>query len=71
MQVHLAPFLQDNDLKGIVGAFQAAVDALQGRIKLAVIDHITSSPPMQLPVKQLTAVCQQHSIPGSEPLCEL
>ena len=37
------------------------------RIKLAVIDHVTSNPTVHLPVAQIAALCRASDIKGSSP----
>ena len=44
----------------IVARFESAFQQACGRIKLAIIDHIVSFPPVHLPVAALCALCRQH-----------
>ncbi|KXZ54245.1 hypothetical protein GPECTOR_5g335 [Gonium pectorale] len=45
----------------VLGAVQAALSAIGGgrRLRLAVLDHVVSFPPVVLPVAALTAACKQ------------
>ncbi len=60
----------------IVAAFAAAVEAAGDKLKLAVLDHVISFPPVVLPVKRLTRMCRcvmlSHVLVASdERLCVL
>lgn len=47
------------DEGALVAAFQAAARSARGRLKLAVLDHVASFPPVLLPVARLCAVLRQ------------
>jgi L-cysteine desulfhydrase len=49
----------------IVSEFRAALDVAKAggrRVRLAVIDHITSMPSVVIPVKELVAICRQEGV---------
>ena len=57
----------DTLLKGseaVVGRFRSTLAQYGSRIKLAVIDHITSSPTIHMPVTAIAALCQTYGIKG-------
>ena len=41
----------------VVRRFDAALAAGRGRVRLAIIDHVVSAPPVHLPVARLCALC--------------
>ena len=52
----------------IVGAFKRALAAGKGRVRLAVIDHIASFPPITFPVAELCAACRAVGAKGAPTL---
>ena len=48
----------------ILGAFVRALAAGEGRVKLAVVDHIASFPPVTFPVADLCAACRAAGAKG-------
>lgn len=63
---------EDGDFDAIVRTFEAFLEshasgrlALEssGRIKLAIIDHISSKPSILFPISRLISLCHAHSIP--------
>lgn len=44
--------------KGMLAAFKAALEAHGSRVKLAVLDHVVSFPPVRLPVADITRMCR-------------
>lgn len=49
----------------IIAEFRAALDIAKAggrRVRLAVIDHITSMPSVVIPVKELVAICRQEGV---------
>lgn len=59
--------------QAIAARVESTVGQYASRIKLAILDHITSSPTVHMPVKDIAAVCQRHGINGKLlndlPLC--
>jgi hypothetical protein len=49
--------LQQGDA-GVIGAFKHALTASKGRVKLAVLDHIGSFPPVVFAVEALCRLCR-------------
>lgn len=46
----------------IISSFEDAIAAQEGRVKLAIFDHIVSSPSLIMPVGRLVEICKQHNI---------
>lgn len=49
----------------VAAAFNEALTAGRGRVKLAVIDHISSFPPFTFPVQQLCSLCRAAGAKGA------
>jgi selenocysteine lyase/cysteine desulfurase len=49
----------------ITGAFESALAAGKGRVKLAVVDHIASFPPVTFPVAAICAACRAAGARGA------
>ncbi len=49
----------------VAGAFEDALTAGKGRVKLAVLDHIGSFPPFTFPVQRLCALCRSAGAKGA------
>ena len=54
---------------GILGAWRAALEATLrpeggSRVKLAIIDHIASFPPVHMPVQEMAAACKALGVAG-------
>jgi hypothetical protein len=50
------PSPQDPD--ALVAAYEGALAAGGGSIKLVVVDHVVSFPPLVLPVERICAACR-------------
>lgn len=48
------------DLNLVFRRFRRALRAARGRVRLVIIDHIASFPPVLFDVRRLTALCHQH-----------
>lgn len=46
----------------IVSAFRTALESAKGRVRLAVIDHVTSMPCVVVPVKRLVRICRDEGV---------
>jgi hypothetical protein len=53
--------------KAVQAAFQQALQAHPGRVKLAVIDHVASFPPVEFDVKRLCSLCKASGARGVVP----
>lgn len=51
--------------KGMLAAFKAALEAHGSRVKLAVLDHVVSFPPVRLPVADITCMCRAAGAKGT------
>lgn len=51
------------DEERILGCFRAALAAGGRRLKLAVVDHVVSFPPVVLPVAQICSMCRDAGVP--------
>lgn len=54
--------------KAIAARVESTVSQYGNRIKLALIDHITSSPTVHMPVQEIAAVCHRYNIKGESHL---
>ncbi len=66
IEVQLPPAVA-RDEAAILRAFEETIRAAGRRIRLAVIDHVSSFPPVLFPVQQICALCRQHGIKGRGP----
>lgn len=48
------------DLSLVFRRFRRALRAARGRVRLVIIDHIASFPPLLFDVRRLTELCHQH-----------
>ena len=48
----------------ITAAFAAAIDAHSGRVKMAVVDHVVSFPPVRIPVEEIASLCRHAGAKG-------
>ena len=53
----------------VAAAFNEALTAGRGRVKLAIIDHIGSFPPFTFPVQQLCSLCKAAGAKGAMHSC--
>ena len=51
----------------VLECFRRVLEQWGSRIKLAVIDHVTSTPTMHLPVAQIAALCRASGVKGASP----
>ena len=58
----LATLLQGK--RAITARVESTIGQYGSRIKLAILDHITSSPTVRMPVQEIAAACQRHGIKG-------
>lgn len=49
---------------GVIDAFRQGLAAARGRVKLAVLDHIGSFPPVRFPVEELCRLCRAAGAKG-------
>ena len=49
----------------VLECFRRVLEQWGGRIKLAVIDHVTSTPTVHLPVAEIAALCRASGVKGA------
>ena len=65
MEVQLPLGLLGQGDAAVAAAFEAALAAGRGRVRLAVVDHIASFPPVTFPVRTICAVCRAAGARGA------
>ena len=50
--------------QAITARFKSTLVQYGSRIKLAILDHITSSPTVHVPVRDVAAICKTYGIKG-------
>ena len=64
MEVQLPlQILQEGDA-AIVQAFTTTLRAMNRRVKLAFVDHVSSFPPVRMPVKDIARQCRAAGAQG-------